>query len=108
MNGKELKDRLLKEGYKLSELSDKLGITEQNMYSKLKSKNLTIDLIKLIASVTNKSVYYWLNEPEEITNSEFERKYYGLLEKYNACLEEKDRLKSIRGAVVARDELKGE
>ena len=95
------------------EFYSKIGMTNTGFAKAVSNKNIKISTLLKIAEVLETPIEYFLDEKvtdkiEEKVTDEFERKYYGLLEKYNACLEEKDALKSLRGAVVPRDELKGE
>lgn len=62
MTGTELKDKLLAEGFKVLEIAGKLGISEEALYSKLKTKDVKITLLKSIAKATNKSLSFWLDD----------------------------------------------
>ena len=57
MTGNQLKINILKNGFQLTEVANRLNITPQALQSKLNSKDLTLSFIQKIANCINKSVY---------------------------------------------------
>lgn len=97
MSGKELKDKLIKDGFKIAEIAVIIGVPEENIYGLLRAKSVNVKTLQIISKATKKTVSYWLGEVEhEVKKTEYEIKYYDVLEKYNACLEEKEKLIKFR------------
>lgn len=63
MNGKSLKNRLKFLGYELAEVARTLGVTPQNLQSKLNAEDLKLSFVIDVAKSINKSVYDLIGEP---------------------------------------------
>ena len=57
MTGKQLKDKLLNEGYVLSDLANQMGMSAQAFQSKFDSPDLKLSFIECIAEAIKKSLY---------------------------------------------------
>lgn len=69
MKGLELKEKLKKDGVKISWLAKQLGYTPERLLSALKAKNVRTELIEKIASITNKNVSYYMDNLSSNNNS---------------------------------------
>ena len=73
MKGKFVKNKLKKEGYILEDVALAMGISPQNLQSKLKSSDIKVGVLEEISKSINKSIYFFfeqhisnqLNEPVE-------------------------------------------
>jgi transcriptional regulator with XRE-family HTH domain len=78
MKGEFVKNKLKKEGYILEDVALAMGISPQNLQSKLKSGDIKVGVLEEISKSINKSIYFFfeqhfpneLNEPVEV----YERK----------------------------------
>lgn len=62
MDGLKVKKKLLDSGFQLNEIADKIGITPQDLQSKLRSKDLKTSFLIEISNAINKSVYFFIND----------------------------------------------
>lgn len=63
MTGKDLKERLKREGVNFNELSKKLGYTcDQNLHSVLAAKDVRSGLIEEIAKALDKPIYWFYTD----------------------------------------------
>ena len=73
MKGEFVKNKLKKEGYILEDVALAMGISPQNLQSKLKSSDIKVGVLEEISKSINKSIYFFfeqhisnqLNEPVE-------------------------------------------
>ncbi|PZP39454.1 MAG: hypothetical protein DI598_19960, partial [Pseudopedobacter saltans] len=67
MTGKELKEKLKKQGVVFTDLADKLGITKQSLNSKFASQDISVGFVKEIAIAVNKNVYDIMKEDNDLS-----------------------------------------
>ena len=80
MKGEFVKNKLKKEGYILEEIALAMGISPQNLQSKLKSSDIKVGVLEEISKSINKSIYFFfeqnaineLNEPVEVYGGKLE------------------------------------
>lgn len=89
MTGEELKEKLKKKNVNFSDLAEKMGISRQDLSSKLNAQDLKISFVQEIAKNVNISLYNLIedkggeqNEPNTPYMSEIQRKYLQLLEEH--------------------------
>ena len=85
-------------GITIKNLAEMAGITEQGLHKTLKKETLQIAVLEKIASILGVPAAVFFEETNNIVSehsieyqSDWREKYYLLLEKYNKCLEEKDK-----------------
>lgn len=64
MDGAKVKNILLSNGFQLNEVAEIIGITPQDLQSKLRSKDLKSSFLVELSNAINKSVYFFLNSAE--------------------------------------------
>ena len=69
MTGKELKTKILEAGFELKKVAESLGITPQDLNSKLKAQSIKTDFLTKIESVINKSVHQPTAQPQTVDNT---------------------------------------
>lgn len=86
-------------GITIKRLAEMAGITEQGFHKTVKNETLQIAALEKIATILDvpASIFFdetnnLVSEPTTEYQNEWKDKYYSLLEKYNLCLEEKDKL----------------
>ncbi|WP_053329070.1 hypothetical protein [Chryseobacterium gallinarum] len=62
MNGEFLRKKIESTGFQLVEIAEKLGITPQDLQSKLKSKDIKTSFLIRIAEAINKNVYFFFDD----------------------------------------------
>ena len=80
MKGEFVKNKLKKEGYILEDIAIAMGISPQNLQSKLKSSDIKVGVLEEISKSINKSIYFFfeqqaineLNEPVEAYRSKLD------------------------------------
>jgi transcriptional regulator with XRE-family HTH domain len=65
LTGAEVKYKLKEGGYSLTNIALAMGITPQNLQSKLKSKDIKIEFLQTLAKVINKTVYFFIESREK-------------------------------------------
>lgn len=72
MNGKQIKEKLKKDGFILSEIAESMQETPQNLQSMLRTTDIKTGVLERIATAINKSLYYFFEEEniEETTTVE--------------------------------------
>jgi len=68
MDGVFLKKKILSTGFQLYEVAKKLEITQQDLQSKLKSKDVKLSFVNKIANAVNKDIYFFFDEIVNNTN----------------------------------------
>ncbi len=74
MKGEFVKNKLKEKGYILEDVALAMGISPQNLQSKLKSNDIKVGVLEEISKSINKSIYFFfeqqipkeLNEPFEV------------------------------------------
>jgi transcriptional regulator with XRE-family HTH domain len=72
MTGEYIRAKIIMSGYQQVEVAEKLGITPQNLESRLKSKEIKVSFLLAVAKAINKNVYYFFNDSLEKKNSDFD------------------------------------
>lgn len=71
MKGSEIKEKLVKDGYKLSDVAQGMGITPQSLHKLLLTEDVKTGVVERIATAVNKDVLYFFDvqkdKYEEIT-----------------------------------------
>lgn len=62
MKGQYVKEKLLKNGYKLKEVADSMGIIPQNLQSLLSAEDVKSGVLESIADSINKPVYFFYED----------------------------------------------
>ena len=62
MNGKQIKEKLKKDGFILSEIAESMQETPQNLQSMLRTTDIKTGVLERIATAINKSLYYFFEE----------------------------------------------
>lgn len=75
MNGELLKTQLLKIEPTLVEVANKLGISKQNLDSKLSATDIKTGFIEQLATLYNKPISFFYGERSEIEINEVERSF---------------------------------
>ncbi len=66
MTGDFLKAKIKMSGYQQVEVAEALGISPQNLESKLKSNDIKVSFLLKVAKAINKNIYYFFDDiPEE-------------------------------------------
>ncbi|WP_438711300.1 hypothetical protein ACSTS3_22615 [Aquimarina muelleri] len=69
MTGEYLRTKIISSGYQQVEVAEKLGITPQNLESKLQAKDIKVSFLLDVARAINKNIYYFVSEFLEENNS---------------------------------------
>lgn len=75
MTGEYLRAKIIMSGYQQVEVAEKLGITPQNLESKLQAKDIKVSFLLDVARAINKNIYYFVSDFLEENNSEKEISY---------------------------------
>lgn len=75
MNGELLKTQLLKIEPTLVEVANKLGMSKQNLDSKLSAADIKTGFIEQLAALYDKPISYFFGERSEIEINEVERSF---------------------------------
>lgn len=75
MNGELLKTQLLKIEPTLVEVANKLGMSKQNLDSKLSAADIKTGFIELLAAIYDKPISYFFGERSEVEINEVERSF---------------------------------
>lgn len=75
MNGELLKTQLLKIEPTLVEVANKLGISKQNLDSKLSATDIKTGFIEQLAALYSKPISFFYGEKNEIEINEVERSF---------------------------------
>lgn len=75
MNGELLKTQLLKIEPTLVEVANKLGVSKQNLDSKLSATDIKTGFIEQLAALYDKPISYFFGEKSEIEINEVERSF---------------------------------
>lgn len=70
MNGDFLRKKIELAGFQLFEVAKNLGISQQNLQSKLKTSDVKVSFLEDLASSINKSVYYFFEDNEKTKSKE--------------------------------------
>ena len=72
MNGDFIRKKIELAGFQLSEVARKMEISQQDLQSKLKSKDIKVSFMENVAKSINKSVYYFFETKDEknLTNTD--------------------------------------
>lgn len=65
MNGDFLRKKIELSGFQLFEVAKNLGISQQNLQSKLKTSDVKVSFLEDLAKSINKNVYYFFEDSEE-------------------------------------------
>ncbi|WP_103867149.1 hypothetical protein [Aquimarina sp. I32.4] len=66
MTGEYMRSKIIMSGYQQIEVAEKLGISPQNLESKLQAKEIKVSFLLDVSKAINKNVYYFFNDlPEE-------------------------------------------
>lgn len=91
MTGEDLKTLILDSGYTIHKMAELMGISDQALRSKLNTKDVKVSLLKSVAEVSNKSVYYWLGMADRQKKAKEDA---GYKDKYLTCMERCNALQS--------------
>ncbi len=75
MNGELLKTQLLKIEPTLVEVANKLGMSKQNLDSKLSAADIKTGFIEQLAALYDKPISYFFGERSEVEINEVERSF---------------------------------
>ena len=75
MNGELLKTQLLKIEPTLVEVANKLGMSKQNLDSKLSAADIKTGFIEQLAAIYDKPISYFFGERSEVEINEVERSF---------------------------------
>lgn len=75
MNGEFLKTQLLKIEPTLVEVANKLGMSKQNLDSKLSAADIKTGFIEQLAALYDKPISYFFGERSEVEINEVERSF---------------------------------
>ena len=75
MNGELLKTQLLKIEPTLVEVANKLGMSKQNLDSKLSATDIKTGFIEQLAALYNKPISYFFGEKTSVEITEVERSF---------------------------------
>lgn len=75
MNGELLKTQLLKIEPTLVEVANKLGMSKQNLDSKLSATDIKTGFIEQLAALYDKPISYFFGERSEVEINEVERSF---------------------------------
>lgn len=75
MNGELLKTQLLKIESTLVEVANKLGMSKQNLDSKLSAADIKTGFIEQLAALYDKPISYFFGERSEVEINEVERSF---------------------------------
>lgn len=101
MNGKTVKEKLIKEGYVLADVAREMGTIPQNLQTLLSASDIKTGVLEKIAQAINKSIYFFFDEEEKIESIEdaTSTKYLEVIKEQSCQLnkyqEQIDRLLSI-------------
>ncbi len=70
MNGDFLRKKIEDSGFQLFEVAKNLGITQQNLQSKLKTSDVKVSFLEDLASAINKNVYYFFEDSNKTKSTE--------------------------------------
>lgn len=70
MNGKTVKEKLMKEGYVLADIAREMGTIPQNLQTLLSTSDIKTGVLEKIAQAINKSIYFFFEEEEGKENIE--------------------------------------
>lgn len=65
MNGDFVREKIELAGYQLFEIANNMGISQQDLQSKLKSKDVKVSFIQKVAKAMNKTVYFFFDGTKE-------------------------------------------
>lgn len=68
MTGEFVKLKLKEEGIELVDVANAMGITPQNLQSKLKTSDIKVGVLEIIASAINKSIYFFFDNNNSKSN----------------------------------------
>lgn len=74
-------------------LAAKSNLTEAGLHKMIRNKSMKVENLEKVAEVLNVSMSVFFEDGEEKSITDWEKKYYELLEKYAQCLESKTQLK---------------
>lgn len=66
MKGEFLKNELKNLGFGLTELSNLLNMSKQNMANRLKTQDIGVGFLRKVSVAVNKSIYYFLEKEESL------------------------------------------
>lgn len=65
MTGREVKERLLSQGYTLADVAKKMGVIPQTLNSLLQANDIKTGVLERIANAINRSVYFFYESGEQ-------------------------------------------